>query len=117
MYTTDVLKKRMTDGAYDAELSKLYPSGTVDAQKKRYCRVIGEFEEFYGSSREAGLFSAPGRTEIGGNHTDHNHGRVLAASVNLDAIAVAAKGEGTVVNVKSEGYAMDTIDISDLEPH
>ena len=49
MYTTDVLKKRMTDGAYDAELSKLYPSGTVDAQKKRYCRVIGEFEEFYGS--------------------------------------------------------------------
>ena len=48
MYTTDVLKKRMTDGAYDAELSKLYPSGTVDAQKKRYCRVIGEFEEFYG---------------------------------------------------------------------
>ena len=53
MYTTDVLKKRMTDGAYDAELSKLYPSGTVDAQKKRYCRVIGEFEEFYGSSREA----------------------------------------------------------------
>ena len=117
MYTTDVLKKRMTDGAYDAELSKLYPSGTVDAQKKRYCRVIGEFEEFYGSSREAGLFSAPGRTEIGGNHTDHNHGRVLAASVNLDAIAVAAKGEGTVVNVKSEGYAMDTINISDLEPH
>lgn len=107
----------MTDGAYDAELSKLYPSGTVDAQKKRYCRVIGEFEEFYGSSREAGLFSAPGRTEIGGNHTDHNHGRVLAASVNLDAIAVAAKSEGTVVNVKSEGYAMDTIDISDLEPH
>ena len=117
MYTTDVLKKRMTDGAYDAELSKLYPSGTVDAQKKRYCRVIGEFEEFYGSSREAGLFSAPGRTEIGGNHTDHNHGRVLAASVNLDAIAVAAKSDGTVVNVKSEGYAMDTIDISDLEPH
>mgnify|MGYP000590484160 CR=1 FL=1 len=117
MYTTDVLKKRMTDGAYDAELSKLYPSGTVDAQKKRYCRVIGEFEEFYGESREAGLFSAPGRTEIGGNHTDHNHGRVLAASVNLDAIAVAAKSEGTVVNVKSEGYAMDTIDISDLEPH
>ena len=53
MYTTDVLKKRMTDGAYDAELSKLYPSGTVDAQKKRYCRVIGEFEEFYGSSRAA----------------------------------------------------------------
>ena len=117
MYTTDVLKKRMIDGAYDAELTKLYPAGTIDAQRKRYCRVIGEFEEFYGEGREAGLFSAPGRTEIGGNHTDHNHGRVLAASVNLDAIAVAAKSEGTVVNVKSEGYAMDTVDISDLKPH
>ena len=117
MYTTDVLKKRMADGAYDAELTRLYPAGTIDAQRKRYCRVIGEFEEFYGEGREAGLFSAPGRTEIGGNHTDHNHGRVLAASVNLDAIAVAAKSDGTVVNVKSEGYAMDTIDISDLEPH
>ena len=117
MYTTDVLKKRMIDGAYDAELTRLYPAGTIDAQRKRYCRVIGEFEEFYGEGREAGLFSAPGRTEIGGNHTDHNHGRVLAASVNLDAIAVAAKSEGTVVNVKSEGYAMDTVDISDLKPH
>ena len=117
MYTTDVLKKRMIDGAYDAELTRLYPAGTIDAQRKRYCRVIGEFEEFYGEGREAGFFSAPGRTEIGGNHTDHNHGRVLAASVNLDAIAVAAKSEGTVVNVKSEGYAMDTVDISDLKPH
>ena len=117
MYTTDVLKKRMNDGAYDAELTRLYPAGTIDAQRKRYCRVIGEFEEFYGEGREAGLFSAPGRTEIGGNHTDHNHGRVLAASVNLDAIDVAAKSEGTVVNVKSEGYAMDTVDISDLKSH
>lgn len=69
MYTTDVLKKRMADGAYDAELTRLYPAGTIDAQRKRYCRVIGEFEEFYGSSREAGLFSAPGRTEIGGATT------------------------------------------------
>ena len=65
MYTTDVLKKRMIDGAYDAELTRLYPAGTIDAQRKRYCRVIGEFEEFYGEGREAGLFSAPGRTEIG----------------------------------------------------
>ena len=117
MYTTDVLKKRMNDGLYDDELAKLYPAGTVNAQRSRYCRVIGEFEEFYGSGREAAVFSAPGRTEIGGNHTDHNHGRVLAASVNLDAIAIASPGSGSTVNVKSEGYAMDTVDISDLEPH
>ena len=52
MYTTDVLKKRMIDGAYDAELTRLYPAGTIDAQRKRYCRVIGEFEEFYGEGRE-----------------------------------------------------------------
>ena len=61
----------MTDGAYDAELSKLYPSGTVDAQKGAIAALSASSEEFYGSSREAGLFSAPSRTEIGGNHTDH----------------------------------------------
>lgn len=61
-------------------------------------------------------FSAPGRTEIGGNHTDHQHGRVLAAGVNLDVIAVASKNDENVIRIKSEGYPMDTIDLSVLEP-
>ncbi len=63
------------------------------------------------------LFSAPGRTEIGGNHTDHNHGRVLAASVNLDVIAVAAPTAEPVVRVQSAGYPLDTIALDDLAVH
>ncbi len=60
------------------------------------------------------LFSAPGRTEIGGNHTDHQHGRVLSASVNMDAIAVASKTENGKIRIKSEGFSEDEIDLSDL---
>ena len=117
MYTTDVLRKNITDGVYDTRFEQLYPKEMKDVQKERYCRVITEFERLFGSDREAGIFSAPGRTEICGNHTDHNHGCVLAASVNLDAIAVAAKSDGTTVCVKSEGYKKDVVDLNDLEPN
>lgn len=114
MYTTDILKAKINGGELDEKFAMLYPGDS--SQKERYCRVISEFEELYGNNRVAGLYSAPGRTEIGGNHTDHNHGCVLAASVDLDAIAVAAKSEGNTVNVKSEGYPMDSVDITDLSP-
>jgi galactokinase len=70
----------------------------------------------YPDLQDVQIFSAPGRTEVGGNHTDHQHGRVLAAAVNLDIIAVAAKTEGTVVKIKSEGFAGDVVDVSVLEP-
>ena len=62
------------------------------------------------------MFSAPGRTEVGGNHTDHQLGCVLAGSVDLDVIAVVAKTDDMIVNVKSEGFNMDTVDMSVLEP-
>ncbi len=114
MYTTDILKAKINGGELDEKFAMLYPGDS--SQKERYCRVISEFESLYGKDRVAGLYSAPGRTEIGGNHTDHNHGCVLAASVDLDAIAVAAMSEGNLVNVKSEGYPMDTVDITDLSP-
>ncbi|MBQ2775034.1 MAG: galactokinase [Clostridia bacterium] len=116
MNTTEILRKNIKDGVLDERFALLYPQQLISAQKERYYRVILEFEKLFGEGREAGIFSAPGRTEICGNHTDHNHGCVLAASVNLDAIAVAAKSEGTIVNVKSEGYKKDTIDLNELEP-
>ncbi len=116
MNTTDILRKNIKDGVLDERFAQLYPQNLVDSQKERYCRVLSEFDRLFGEGREVGIYSAPGRTEICGNHTDHNHGCVLAASVNLDAIAVASKSEGTVVNVKSEGYKKDTIDLNDLEP-
>ena len=62
------------------------------------------------------ICSAPGRTEIGGNHTDHQRGKVLTGSVDLDALACAAKNESSTVRIYSEGYGMSELDISDLQP-
>ena len=61
----------------------------------------------YGTNRTVRLYSAPGRTEIGGNHTDHNNGVVLAASVNLDMVAVVSPNEENVIRVKSPGFDKD----------
>ena len=75
---------------------------------------VAKFEELFGSDREAEIYSAPGRTEVGGNHTDHNHGKVIAASVNLDAVAVVSKNDENIVRVKSEGYKIDAVDLANL---
>lgn len=63
---------------------------------------------------QAALFSAPGRTEIGGNHTDHQRGRVLAGSVNLDVIAAVAPSGDRTIRIQSEGFPMDVVDLDDL---
>lgn len=114
MILSSELKAKLGANEYDAALSRIYKAEEVEAQKARYIRIAESFEEFYGSGREVCVFSAPGRTEVGGNHTDHNHGKVLAASVNLDAVAVAAVNDENIVRVKSEGYKMDVADLSDL---
>src|SRR5699024_3393373 len=88
----------------------------VELQKPRYIRLINEFIKLFGEDRDVIITSAPGRTEVCGNHTDHNNGKVLAASVNLDAVAVAAKNEEDVVRVKSDGHAMNVVEISELLP-
>lgn len=104
-------------GKADSCLKKVYVTDTaVQAQKPRYIRTINNFIKFFGGDREVVILSAPGRTEICGNHTDHNNGRVLAASINLDAIAVAAKNDSNIINEKSEGHSMNTVDLSDLTP-
>ena len=86
----------------------------AEAQKERYLGALDRFEALFGSEKEIGIFSAPGRTEIGGNHTDHNGGRVLAGSVDYDVIAVVAKEEGETVHIHSEGFAPDTVDLTKL---
>ena len=93
--------------------SKIYGDG-ASAQKERYLGALDSFEALFGSEKEISIFSAPGRTEIGGNHTDHNGGRVLAGSVDFDVIAVVAQEEGSVVHVHSQGFSPDTVDLSDL---
>ena len=85
-------------------------------QPARYENAINEFGKAFSSEPEA-IFSAPGRTEIGGNHTDHQHGEVLAASINKDAIAVVSRRTDDLVNVLAEGFGMTNISLSDPDIH
>lgn len=104
-------------GEMDEKLKAVYVTDSaVEAQKPRYIRLINEFIKLFGEDREVIITSAPGRTEVCGNHTDHNNGKVLAASVNLDAVAVASKNDEDVVRVKSDGHAMNVVDTSELLP-
>lgn len=100
MQTTE-LKQRFIDGMYDERLLDIYVDETgLSYQRQRYIDAIGRFERCYGAN-DITIFSAPGRTEIGGNHTDHQHGEVLAASVNLDTIGIVAKTEDAVIRLVS----------------
>ena len=79
--------------------------GMLVAQSARYSRLLKRHEELVGYEGPIAMVSAPGRTEIGGNHTDHNRGKVLAAAVNLDTLAAVSPRADGVVNIHSEGYA------------
>jgi galactokinase len=85
-------------------------------QAERYASLMSEFEQTY-KTDDVSLFSSPGRTEIGGNHTDHNYGRVLAGAVNLDNIAVAAPNGTNTVRIKSAGYPEFQVELSGFEPN
>ncbi len=114
--SVQILKNSINNGEFDARFKRVYVTDeAVKAQHERYVSLANDFAELFGEDRDARMFSAPGRTEVGGNHTDHNHGRVLAAGINLDAIAIAAKNDENIVRVKSRGYDMDVCDITDLE--
>ena len=117
MKSIPVWKQELSDGVHAARLASLYccaPAETA-SEAARYAAVLDGMEKTFGSHSEAGLYSAPGRTEIGGNHTDHQHGRVLAGSVNIDMIAAAAPNDKNQLRVQSEGYDLCVIDLNDLE--
>ena len=97
-------------------LKTLYGSceQTISRQKQRYSDAVDRFRECFPDSEEISVFSAPGRTEIGGNHTDHQHGCVLAAAVNLDIIAVVSFNNMGVIRLQSEGHSPNNVDLSDL---
>lgn len=86
----------------------------LDYQRKRYVDTINKYKELYGDD-DVEIYSAPGRSEVGGNHTDHQNGEVLAASINLDAIGIVKPLQEGTVKVVSDNYPMITIDLNDLE--
>ncbi len=85
-------------------IKELYSPRDFKNQIVRYSKLVNKFTEHFSEFPEY-LFSSPGRTEISGNHTDHNHGRVLAAAVDLDTIGAVRKNNTNSINLFSEGYS------------
>ena len=110
------IKQKLMQDAFLPIFKSLYGTkeDVLSAQKARYEKAIKRFAEEYPKREEISVFSAPGRTEIGGNHTDHQHGCVLAAAVQLDIIGVVAFHEEGVIRICSEGYRPFTVDLADL---
>jgi len=97
-------------------LEELYGKSGVDDNLKRYEAVLKGFLKEFGE-KDVKLFSSPGRTEISGNHTDHNNGKVLGGSINLDCVAVAAKNDSDFVNIISESFSQKfRVNIRDIDP-
>ena len=109
---TTQLKSAILDGKFDQRFAYIYGEGAVEAQKARYAAAVDAFAALYGTDRDAALYSVAGRSELSGNHTDHNHGCVIAASIDLDIIAVAAPNSENIIRVKSEGFDEDVVDIN-----
>lgn len=110
------LRTEIEQGNLAERLQYLYVDSTmVDMQKDRYLQAIDAFITLYGEDRDVEIYSAPGRTEVGGNHTDHQHGHVLAASVNLDTIAITSKCDSSIVKITSQGFEIKPIDIRDMK--
>lgn len=113
-----LLQKALGTHQAEAALKTLYgaqPSRLAD-EKRRYSALLEQFAAAFPAQEEVDIFSSPGRTEVGGNHTDHNAGRVLAATVDLDLLAVAARRSDQVIQVTSEGYTPEALTLEELSP-
>lgn len=117
-YTEEMIGRLLSEKVQD-QLRYLYGSDKeiVEKQTKRYADLLLRHTALFGERSDVQLISAPGRTEIGGNHTDHNNGRVLAASVNLDALCAASSRDDLKVCFHSEGYDPIEMDLTDLSVH
>ena len=104
------LIKAIKNGDADEILTQLYGAEALCEQKDRYLSAVCEFEKLYGTDKDVSAYSVAGRTEIAGNHTDHNYGRVVAGSLDLDIIAIAAPRADSKIRVKSEGFSEDMVD-------
>ena len=113
------LINQLNNSGFKEELSVLYgaDANVLYTQRHRYIKAIERFTEIFPEHEDVHLFSAPGRSEIGGNHTDHQRGCALGAAVNLDVVAVVAFHEEGVIRLYSEGYDMTEIDLADLDVH
>lgn len=101
----DLFRQRLENDAYTEIFTTLYGEGMERSASVRYLKALDAFCKAYPEHDEIAVFSTPGRTEIGGNHTDHNAGYVLAAAVNLDIVSIVAATAGNTVRLVSEGFS------------
>ena len=114
MKKTNEIKEALKKGDYKDLLTDIYvDESRIEYQTERYIKAIEKFEKLYGEG-DAAIYSAPGRSEVGGNHTDHQHGEILAASINLDAIAVTRKTDDNMIHLISGTYKEIVIDVNDI---
>ena len=109
------VRESLEQGTLDQKIKEIYvDEQRVPYNRERYIRAIDRFTELFPSEKEIEIYSAPGRSEVCGNHTDHQNGMVLATSINLDAIAIVAKAEEPVIRLVSGDFPMEEVDVADL---
>lgn len=109
------VRESLEQGSLDQRIKEIYvDEQRVPYNRERYIRAIEHFTELFPSEKEIEIYSAPGRSEVCGNHTDHQNGMVLATSINLDAIAIVAKAEEPVIRLVSGDFPMEEVDVADL---
>lgn len=106
--------KRLESSFYDERIGELYGDGQEKGQRERYVKLLNWHQSFFKTDK-AMILSSPGRTELGGNQTDHNGGIALAAAINLDSVAVVTKTDDNTVTVNSENYPLFKVNLDDLE--
>lgn len=115
MKTKEIIDLLKSD-KYKTILTKMYGENQEEINRERYESLIHGYEKRYGVDDDIEVFSAPGRTELGGNHTDHNNGKVLAGSINLDCLGIVSKRNDKIINIVSVDYDLDFyIDLKTLE--
>lgn len=114
MIKATILVEELNNKKYDELLNDIYvDTNLLDYQRERYVKAINKYVSLY-CDTDVEIYSAPGRSEVGGNHTDHQHGCVLAAAVNLDAIAVVGRVDNKI-KVLSDDFDIAPINLEDLE--
>lgn len=114
MKKASLIIKEIQNNDYNNTLKDVYVDETlIESQKQRYVKALEKFMSLYGD-QDIEIYSTPGRSEVSGNHTDHQHGEVLAAAINLDIIAIVSPNESNI-KILSDDYDIQAVDINDLE--
>ena len=103
--------------SFETKLEHLYGPEQIEKQRIRYLHLLSRFQEVFPESKDFDVFSASGRIEVGGNHTDHQLGRVLAMAVDLDSVAFVRKNNDNIIRLVSKDYEIAPIELSDLSIH